>query len=211
MTSSMTPKNPKKWHFFYKAVFLYDNKKGYFKKGPREGLALNTSFQTKKKYLTLYCTVVAWRWRYVAEPMFWEKRETSFWNTGFCKKTWFILRISPHRQMIKFWFFFQKIRREKLYKILYEQIWIDSFWWFLPYSKWKAYVIVLLDTIFSIIKILEDFFILHISQLEKMIKSWFVFKGASLKAYKSCINKSLLTCSNGVLRHYVRRDMLPSI
>ena len=46
----MTQKNPKKWCFFYRDGFLYNNKRAYFKKGPREGLALNMSFQTKKIY-----------------------------------------------------------------------------------------------------------------------------------------------------------------
>ena len=47
----MTPKNPKRWCFFYRDGFLYNNKRAYFKKGPREGLALNMSFQTKKNIL----------------------------------------------------------------------------------------------------------------------------------------------------------------
>ena len=46
----MTPKNPKKWCFFYRDSFLYNNKRAYFKKEPREGLALNMNFQTKKVY-----------------------------------------------------------------------------------------------------------------------------------------------------------------
>jgi hypothetical protein len=49
MTSSMTQKIAKKWWFLCRDGFLYDNKKACFKKKPREGLALNTSFQAKKK------------------------------------------------------------------------------------------------------------------------------------------------------------------
>ena len=45
----MTPKNPKKWCFFYRDGFLYNNKRAYFKKGLGERVALNMSFQTKKK------------------------------------------------------------------------------------------------------------------------------------------------------------------
>ena len=46
----MTPKNPKKRCFFYRDGFLYNNKRAYFKKGPRERVALNMSLQTKKIY-----------------------------------------------------------------------------------------------------------------------------------------------------------------
>jgi hypothetical protein len=49
MTSSMTQKTAKKWRFFYKSVFLYGNKKAFLKNGPRGRLALETSFQAKKK------------------------------------------------------------------------------------------------------------------------------------------------------------------
>jgi hypothetical protein len=50
MKSSIARKNPKKWYFFRKDVLLYDNKRLILKKGPRHRLALETSFQTKKKY-----------------------------------------------------------------------------------------------------------------------------------------------------------------
>ena len=53
MTTSMTQKNPKKWCFFYRDGFLYNNKRAYFKRELREGLALNMSFQTKKN-ISLY-------------------------------------------------------------------------------------------------------------------------------------------------------------
>ena len=48
MKSSITRKTPKKWCFFQRDVLLYDNKGLILKKGPRGGLALHTSFQTKK-------------------------------------------------------------------------------------------------------------------------------------------------------------------
>ena len=46
----MTQKNIQKLRCFHKDVFFSDNKKLFFEKGPRGGggLALNTSFQTKK-------------------------------------------------------------------------------------------------------------------------------------------------------------------
>ena len=62
------------------------------------------------------------------------------------------------------------------------------------YSKWKCSTIVLLPTV---IKCLQDF-LHHTSWLKKMIKSWFFLeKMRHEKLYKNCINKFLLTCSDG--------------
>jgi len=55
-------------------------------------------------------------------------------------------------------------------------------------------MIVRLLTILCVIKnVLEDLFVLHVSQLEKMIKSSFFFqKMRRRKLYKNCINKFIL-------------------
>ena len=96
MKSSITWKNPKKWFFFRKDVHLYNNKKLILKKGPRDSLALETSFQTKK-ILFLDCTGRELRRRYFVENMFWEKRETSFRSGIFSLKHCLVLQISLHR------------------------------------------------------------------------------------------------------------------
>ena len=54
------------------------------------------------------------------------------------------------------------------------------------------------DNIYRVLQKFCDIFILHISRLEKMIKSWFCFeKMRRKKLYKNCIKRLLFTCSDG--------------
>ena len=78
MTSSMTQKNPKKWCFFYRDGFLYNNKRTYFKKRATRGASPKHELSNKKKYLASYCTGGEKRWRYSVENMFWEKTKKIF-------------------------------------------------------------------------------------------------------------------------------------
>jgi hypothetical protein len=48
ITSLMSQKTFKKWVFFYRRIFLYDNKKAYFKKGLFDACILTCSFKQKQ-------------------------------------------------------------------------------------------------------------------------------------------------------------------
>ena len=108
MTTSMTQKNPKRWCFFYSDGFLDNNKRAYFKKGPREELALNMSFQTKKN-IWLYIEQWSNDGGATSSNLPSEKNvKQVFEIADVAKKTCFILRMSLHWQMIKFWLFFRR-------------------------------------------------------------------------------------------------------
>ena len=70
LTSSFTRKTLKKWRSNYKNAFQYNNNKASFKKPSLTGPAVFDALSNKKKYLTLYSTVVEFSCKYVVKPTF---------------------------------------------------------------------------------------------------------------------------------------------
>ncbi len=64
LTSSITRKIVKKWRSTYKNAFQYNNSNALFKKARLMGPAVFDALSNKKKYLTLYSTVVECRCKY---------------------------------------------------------------------------------------------------------------------------------------------------
>ncbi len=91
-------KFPRKLRNFIEIVKFWQKKsvfalsKIFFKKRPRESLAVNVSFQTKKEYLTLSLNIIECCWRRVVGHTF-EKKVLRFFENkpifrkeNFCKK-----------------------------------------------------------------------------------------------------------------------------
>jgi len=135
LTSSITRKNLKKWHFNYKNAFQCNNNKALFKKRALIGPASWHALSNKKKYLTLYRTLIECRWRYVVEPTFWEKRETSFEYRIF-EKTVYFVNISAQTND-KILIFVSEDPPWKALQNLKKQISLDLYWDPLPYRNKK--------------------------------------------------------------------------
>ncbi len=104
--------------------------------------------------------------------------------------TQFVLRISLHRQMIKYWLFFQKMRLEKLYKNYRNKTYCLLLMVSSILKTRRKYVIVLPPTIFNMIKMFGRLlYFSYISASENDSMLIFFQKNRRRKLYKSHINK----------------------